>query len=147
MRVLFFKARLRLLLIELFETLARDLVAFSPRTAKTVSKIPVEAMAARGAEKEKGVAVQVLLRCRYKSLINYNVNLWESCWSTARAESLTLPSFFRPFNEEEKRAKTPQVISCNDARREVTVFQNIASKQIDRTFTFDKVSLFLMELQ
>ncbi|KAG0629863.1 hypothetical protein M758_1G135000 [Ceratodon purpureus] len=65
-------------------------------------------MAARGAEKEKGVAVQVLLRCR-------------------------------PFNEEEKRAKTPQVISCNDARREVTVFQNIASKQIDRTFTFDKV--------
>lgn len=64
-------------------------------------------MAAR-AEKDKGVAVQVLLRCR-------------------------------PFNEEEKRAKTPQVISCNDSRREVTVCQNIASKQIDRTFTFDKV--------
>lgn len=72
-----------------------------------MSKYPVEAMAAR-AEKEKGVAVQVLLRCR-------------------------------PFSEDEKRTKSPQVISCHDQRREVTVFQNIASKQIDRTFTFDKV--------
>lgn len=47
----------------------------------------------------------------------------------------------RPFNEEEKRSKSPQVLSCHDQRREVTVCQNIASKQIDRTFTFDKVRL------
>ncbi|XP_024369374.1 kinesin-like protein KIN-5A isoform X2 [Physcomitrium patens] len=64
-------------------------------------------MAARS-EKDRSVAVQVLLRCR-------------------------------PLNEEEKRIKNPQVISCNDTRREVTVLQTIASKQIDRTFTFDKV--------
>lgn len=55
-------------------------------------------------EKDKGVNVQVLLRCR-------------------------------PSNEEEVRINAPQVILCNEVRREVTV----ASKLIDRTFTFDKV--------
>ncbi|KAL2629027.1 hypothetical protein R1flu_013713 [Riccia fluitans] len=59
-------------------------------------------------DKDKGVNVQVLLRCR-------------------------------PFSEEELKSNAPQVISCYDHRREVTVCQNIASKQIDRTFTFDKV--------
>ncbi|KAJ7565034.1 hypothetical protein O6H91_02G045100 [Diphasiastrum complanatum] len=59
-------------------------------------------------DKDKGVNVQVLLRCR-------------------------------PFSEDELKANAPQVISCHDHRREVTVVQNIASKQIDRTFTFDKV--------
>ncbi|KAH9559844.1 hypothetical protein CY35_06G076400 [Sphagnum magellanicum] len=59
-------------------------------------------------DKEKGVNVQVLLRCR-------------------------------PFNDEERKSNAPQVISCYDQRREVTVIQNIASKQIDRLFTFDKV--------
>ncbi|KAI5055738.1 hypothetical protein GOP47_0029259 [Adiantum capillus-veneris] len=55
-------------------------------------------------EKDKGVNVQVLLRCR-------------------------------PLNEDELRINVPQVILCNEARREVT----IATKLIDRTFTFDKV--------
>ncbi|GLJ54279.1 hypothetical protein SUGI_1164380 [Cryptomeria japonica] len=59
-------------------------------------------------DKDKGVNVQVLLRCR-------------------------------PFSEEEVRSNAPQVVSCNEWQREVTVCQNIASKQIDRTFTFDKV--------
>lgn len=59
-------------------------------------------------DKDRGVNVQVLLRCR-------------------------------PLNEDELRANVPQVISCNEQRREVTVLQNVASKQIDRTFTFDKV--------
>jgi hypothetical protein len=56
--------------------------------------------------------------------------------------SLRIASLFkkhRPFSEEELRANAPQVISCNDQRREVTVNLNVASKQIDRTFTFDKV--------
>lgn len=35
---------------------------------------------------------------------------------------------------------TPVVISCNENRREVCAAQNIANKQIDRTFAFDKVS-------
>ncbi|KAL9676425.1 hypothetical protein QQ045_004639 [Rhodiola kirilowii] len=58
--------------------------------------------------KEKGVNVQVLLRCR-------------------------------PFSEEELRTNAPQVVTCNDYQREVAVSQNIAGKQIDRIFTFDKV--------
>ncbi|XP_010245506.1 PREDICTED: kinesin-like protein KIN-5C [Nelumbo nucifera] len=59
-------------------------------------------------EKEKGVNVQVILRCR-------------------------------PFSDEELRNNAPQVVTCNDYQREVAVSQNIAGKQIDRVFTFDKV--------
>ncbi|KAL5721227.1 Kinesin-like protein KIN-5C [Ranunculus cassubicifolius] len=57
---------------------------------------------------DKGVNVQVLLRCR-------------------------------PFSDEELRSNAPQVVTCNDYQREVAVSQNIAGKQIDRVFTFDKV--------
>ncbi|KAF8402800.1 hypothetical protein HHK36_010891 [Tetracentron sinense] len=59
-------------------------------------------------DKDRGVNVQVLLRCR-------------------------------PLSEEEVRVNTPVVISCNEHRREVSAVQNIANKQIDRTFAFDKV--------
>ncbi|KAF8395042.1 hypothetical protein HHK36_018981 [Tetracentron sinense] len=59
-------------------------------------------------DKDKGVNVQVLLRCR-------------------------------PLSEDEMRVNTPVVISCNEHRREVCAIQNIANKQIDRTFAFDKV--------
>ncbi|XP_038720640.1 kinesin-like protein KIN-5C [Tripterygium wilfordii] len=59
-------------------------------------------------EKEKGVNVQVLLRCR-------------------------------PFSEGELRNNAPQVVTCNDYQREVSVSQNIAGKHFDRVFTFDKV--------
>ncbi|KAK6142057.1 hypothetical protein DH2020_013886 [Rehmannia glutinosa] len=59
-------------------------------------------------DKDKGVNVQVVVRCR-------------------------------PLSEEEMRLRTPVVISCNDNRREVCAVQNIANKQIDRTFLFDKV--------
>ncbi|XVF05601.1 hypothetical protein REPUB_Repub05bG0186900 [Reevesia pubescens] len=59
-------------------------------------------------DKDKGVNVQVILRCR-------------------------------PLSEDESRIHTPVVISCNESRREVLAVQNIANKQIDRTFLFDKV--------
>ncbi|KAF7805531.1 kinesin-like protein KIN-5D [Senna tora] len=59
-------------------------------------------------DKDKGVNVQVLVRCR-------------------------------PLSEDETRLHTPVVISCNEGRREVSAVQNIANKQIDRTFAFDKV--------
>ncbi|XP_019153437.1 PREDICTED: kinesin-like protein KIN-5C isoform X1 [Ipomoea nil] len=59
-------------------------------------------------DKEKGVNVQVLLRCR-------------------------------PFSDDELRNNAPQVVTCNDYQREVSVSQNIAGKHIDRVFTFDKV--------
>ncbi|KAL6640614.1 hypothetical protein ACP70R_021737 [Stipagrostis hirtigluma subsp. patula] len=58
--------------------------------------------------KDKGVNIQVLLRCR-------------------------------PLSDDERRLNTPVVITCNDHKREVSVAQNIANKQIDRTFVFDKV--------
>lgn len=47
--------------------------------------------------------------------------------------------FIRPLSEDEARVHTPVVISCNENRREVCAIQNIANKQIDRTFNFDKV--------
>jgi len=43
------------------------------------------------------------------------------------------------LSEDEARLNTPIVISCNEGRREVSAVQNIANKQIDRTFAFDKV--------
>ncbi|XP_073311252.1 kinesin-like protein KIN-5D [Primulina huaijiensis] len=45
----------------------------------------------------------------------------------------------RPLSEDEERVHTPVVISCNENRREVCAIQNIANKQIDRTFNFDKI--------
>lgn len=36
----------------------------------------------------------------------------------------------------------PRVISCNEHKREVTVLQNLANKQVDRVFTFDKVCFY-----
>ncbi|GFP98341.1 probable 125 kDa kinesin-related protein [Phtheirospermum japonicum] len=45
----------------------------------------------------------------------------------------------RPLADDEQRLNVPRVITCNDSKREVTVSQNVASKQVDRVFTFDKV--------
>ncbi|KAL5716614.1 hypothetical protein ACHQM5_009753 [Ranunculus cassubicifolius] len=45
----------------------------------------------------------------------------------------------RPLNDEEQRQNIPRVISCNEQRREITVLQTIANKQVDRPFSFDKV--------
>ncbi|KAL6507969.1 hypothetical protein OROGR_024164 [Orobanche gracilis] len=45
----------------------------------------------------------------------------------------------RPFTDDEQRLNVPKVITCNDSKREVVVSQNVASKQVDRVFTFDKV--------
>lgn len=48
-------------------------------------------------------------------------------------------NYFRPLSDDEKRMNTPVVIFCNEHRREVTAAHSTANKQIDRTFTFDKV--------
>uniref|UniRef100_A0A804MD37 Kinesin motor domain-containing protein n=1 Tax=Zea mays TaxID=4577 RepID=A0A804MD37_MAIZE len=45
----------------------------------------------------------------------------------------------RPLSDEARRVSTPLVVTCNDQRREVSVAQNIANKEIDRTVAFDKV--------
>jgi hypothetical protein len=48
--------------------------------------------------------------------------------------------FSRPFSEDELRTNAPQVVTCNDYNREVSVSQNVAGKHFDRVFTFDKVN-------
>ncbi|GMN35769.1 hypothetical protein TIFTF001_042281 [Ficus carica] len=45
----------------------------------------------------------------------------------------------RPLSDEEQRSNVQKGISCNEHKREVTVLQSVANKQIDRVFTFDKV--------
>ncbi|KAL7136508.1 hypothetical protein ABFS83_10G035900 [Erythranthe nasuta] len=45
----------------------------------------------------------------------------------------------RPLNDDEQRLNVAKVVTCNETRREVTVLQSVASKQVDRVFTFDKV--------
>ncbi|KAK6144516.1 hypothetical protein DH2020_021336 [Rehmannia glutinosa] len=52
----------------------------------------------------------------------------------------------RPLSEDEVRLHTPVVVSCNDSRREVCAIQNIANKQIDRTFLFDKRAIIAPSL-
>ena len=52
----------------------------------------------------------------------------------------------RPFSDEELRSNAPQVVSCNEYSREVSVSQNIAGKHIDRIFTFDKVLLHSLSI-
>ncbi|KAK9291095.1 hypothetical protein L1049_009282 [Liquidambar formosana] len=45
----------------------------------------------------------------------------------------------KPLSDEEQKLNVPKVISCNEHKREVTVLQSVANKQVDRVFTFDKV--------
>lgn len=52
---------------------------------------------------------------------------------------MSMFAFCRPFSDDELRNNAPQVVSCNDYQKEVSVSQNIAGKHIDRVFTFDKV--------
>ncbi|KAK9068491.1 hypothetical protein SSX86_012605 [Deinandra increscens subsp. villosa] len=59
-------------------------------------------------DKDKGVNVQVVLRCR-------------------------------PFSDDDVRAKTASVVTCNEGKQEVIVTQNMGNKQSDKTFCFDKV--------
>ncbi|MFS7935558.1 putative plus-end-directed kinesin ATPase [Helianthus anomalus] len=45
----------------------------------------------------------------------------------------------RPLNADEEKLHTPVVVTCAENKREVCAVQNIANKQIDRSFVFDKV--------
>lgn len=50
-------------------------------------------------------------------------------------------SICRPMSDKEIAERTPQVISCNEVLREVTLYQNVGGKQMSRTFRFDKVRI------
>ncbi|KAL8204887.1 hypothetical protein R6Q57_010510 [Mikania cordata] len=45
----------------------------------------------------------------------------------------------RPLSDEEQKCNVPKVITCNEHKREVSILQNVANKQVDKIFTFDKV--------
>ncbi|KAL0390473.1 UNVERIFIED_CONTAM: Kinesin-like protein KIN-5D [Sesamum calycinum] len=90
------------------------MVPISPsQTPRSSDKVGKDLRSGEGSisgkhDKDKGVNVQVIVRCR-------------------------------PLSEDEVRLHTPVVVSCNENRKEVCAVQNIANKQIDRTFLFDKV--------
>ncbi|XP_076926452.1 kinesin-like protein KIN-5B [Bidens hawaiensis] len=45
----------------------------------------------------------------------------------------------RPLSDEEQKCNVPRVITCNEHKREVSILQNVANKQVDKIFTFDKI--------
>jgi kinesin family member 11 len=45
----------------------------------------------------------------------------------------------RPLSDKEIVERTPQVITCNEVQREVTLFSSSGGKTASRTFRFDKV--------
>lgn len=50
----------------------------------------------------------------------------------------------RPCNKEELYTRAPQVITCNEAAREATLYQTLGGKSLGRSFHFDKVRLPLL---
>ncbi|XP_024983935.1 kinesin-like protein KIN-5B [Cynara cardunculus var. scolymus] len=45
----------------------------------------------------------------------------------------------RPLSDDDQKCNVPKVITCNEHKREVVILQNVANKQVDKVFTFDKV--------
>eukprot|EP00873_Tetraselmis_striata_P027928 jgi/Tetstr1/448192/TSEL_035483.t1 len=60
---------------------------------------------------------------------------------TARGEGVKINVICRcrPPNAQEKAARSHQTIETSEDSSEVTIYQNIAGKQLDRTYKFDKV--------
>lgn len=101
-------------------------------------------------DKDKGVNVQVIVRCRsvyskfpcFGFWVCFLSPLWLTKWTILVIGAANSGiCFCRPLNDDELRIHTPVVVSCHDGRREVCAIQNIANKQIDRTFMFDKVCI------
>ncbi|KAJ6870939.1 hypothetical protein NC652_036570 [Populus alba x Populus x berolinensis] len=67
------------------------------------------------------------------------MDLWSSNIKPDRGVNVEVILRCRPLNDDEKQLKLPVVISCNEGKGEVSVVQNTAYKQIDKTFSFDKV--------
>ncbi|KAK0585310.1 hypothetical protein LWI29_026650 [Acer saccharum] len=104
-------------------------------------------------DKDKEVNVQVLLRCRLVSIFRsfdhfmcFDAKPIKLCSVQELGfEIFSLKCYIRPLSEDEQRLNVPRVVSCNEHKREVTVLQNVANKQVDRVFTFDKVSFLQSE--
>jgi hypothetical protein len=63
----------------------------------------------------------------------------DACTLAGRAGERELKC--RPLSKEEVANGVQQVITCNERAREVVVSQNVGSKQLGRSFHFDKVKL------
>ncbi|KAF3614841.1 ATP binding microtubule motor family protein isoform 2 [Capsicum annuum] len=63
---------------------------------------------------------------------------WESIPEKLDLHLLILYQFM-PLNDDEQRINVPKAITCNESKREISVVQNVANKQVDKVFTFDKV--------
>ncbi|KAJ6303775.1 hypothetical protein OIU77_017618 [Salix suchowensis] len=68
-----------------------------------------------------------------------SMDLWGSNVKPDRGVNVEVILRCRPLNDDEKELKLPVVISCHEDKGEVSVVQNTAYKQIDKTFSFDKV--------
>lgn len=53
----------------------------------------------------------------------------------------------RPASTQEIAERVPQVITCQEALRECTLFHSVGGKQMSRTFRFDKVRRALVQLR
>jgi hypothetical protein len=85
-----------------------------------------------------GVNVQVLLRCRCATAAGVAAprpRRGKRAWPLSRGPTAAR----RPLSTQEIADRTPAVVSCNEALREVTLYQFAAGKQLSRTFHFDKV--------
>lgn len=63
----------------------------------------------------------------------------ECCRGGSCAAHLRPPLLRRPPSKEEIAARTPQVVKCTEATREVTLYQTQGGKQFGRTYHFDRV--------
>lgn len=93
-------------------------------------------------DRDKEVNVQVLLRCRFVLFFNY----YYYFLNPLKMNSSFWNEYDRPLSDEEQKSNVQKVISCNEQKKEVTVLQSVANKQIDRLFTFDKVTSFYLSL-
>ncbi|WOG91218.1 hypothetical protein DCAR_0310466 [Daucus carota subsp. sativus] len=60
-------------------------------------------------------------------------------WNCNRELNVQVLLRCRPLSEEDQRSNVPMVVTCNEHRREVSISQNVANRQVDKVFTFDKV--------
>lgn len=132
--------------ISLVAKLDRKTVVFCEphrRLADHKQRYHTYAIMADKAASTAGVNVQVLLRCRYdwwspQSNIG-PVDKRESGRDGQFRCAYNVPIHHRPATQAEVSNKVPQVIRCNEAAREVTLYQHVGGKALGRTFHFDKV--------
>ncbi|KAL8125892.1 hypothetical protein AgCh_013261 [Apium graveolens] len=60
-------------------------------------------------------------------------------WNSNRELNVQVILRCRPLSEDDQRSNVPMVVACNEQRREVSISQNVANRQVDKVFTFDKV--------